>query len=102
MEVDGEWTRQDWREYMIEMLLPLQVATVLPRFNPPPNTVLTTTEMLHLLDSFTRPGLTLEQFNELIAVCECGMVVTQRMFRWHDCIKGWAVARKEPEVIDLT
>lgn len=69
----------------------------LPIFNPPPNATLSTTELVNRLDTWIRPGLTAKQFRAIFAQCECGMVVTRRMFAMHECIPT-----KELAVIDLT
>lgn len=69
---------------------------VLPVFNPPPAAALSTSELVNRLDTWIRPGLTGEQFRALFAQCECGMVVSRRMFPMHECIP------KKVEILDLT
>jgi hypothetical protein len=49
--------------------------------------------LLELLDSRVRPGLTGDEFGHLFVRCECGLILTRRAFRGHGCSK---------EVIDLT
>lgn len=70
----------------------------LPRFDPPPNAALCTTTLLNRLDCWLRPGLTVQQFRELFAQCECGMVTTCRMFGRHECIPR----KKLLAMVDLT
>jgi hypothetical protein len=50
------------------------------------------------LDSQTRPGLSEAEFNRLFAKCDCGLIMTCRVFRNHVC----AVVRGPTAVIDLT
>jgi hypothetical protein len=57
-----------------------------PKFNPPPNLSLGATELISRLDTWLRPGITKQQFKELFAECDCGLVMTQRMFDRHECI----------------
>jgi hypothetical protein len=59
---------------------------VVPRFCPPPNSAVSTTELINRLDTWLRPGITMQQFKELFAECDCGLVVTRRMFDRHECI----------------
>lgn len=50
-------------------------------------------DLLNRLDYWTRPGLTPEQFNSLIAQCrQCGLVTTRRVFDIHECVRRdeWA------------
>jgi hypothetical protein len=69
--------------------------------HPPP----TPFDQLMRLDSWYRPGLTEEQFKELITTCTCGMVMTRRVFNYHMCVGSQECTcadEREPEVIDLT
>jgi hypothetical protein len=52
-----------------------------------------TSTLLELLDSRVRPGVTDDEFQALFVRCECGLILTRRAFRDHNCSK---------EVIDLT
>jgi hypothetical protein len=49
--------------------------------------------LLELLDSRVRPGVTDEEFGILFVRCECGLILTRRAFHQHSCSK---------EVIDLS
>jgi len=60
----------------------------LPKFNPPANAAISTTEWVNRLDSWFRPGLTLQQFQEVFAQCKCGIVVTRQMFARHECVRS--------------
>lgn len=62
-------------------------ATVtLPKFQTPGNTPFDN-DLLQRLAAFDRPGLTVEQFRELVAECECGLVTTRRVFEFHVCLR---------------
>lgn len=37
------------------------------------------------LDSSERPGLTVEQFNEVFTICNCDVIMTKRAFGQHLC-----------------
>jgi hypothetical protein len=50
------------------------------------------------LDSHTRPGLSEAEFNRLFAKCDCGLLMTRRVFRNHVC----AIVQNPSAVIDLT
>ena len=52
-----------------------------------------TSNLLELLDSRVRPGVTGAEFGNLFVRCECELILTRRAFRQHRCSK---------EVIDLT
>lgn len=52
-----------------------------------------TSTLLELLDSRVRPGVTEQEFGNLFARCECGLILTCRAFHVHRCSK---------EVVDLT
>lgn len=75
------------------------ILVVLSRFKAPPSAVLSVSELLHSLDSWDRPGVPTNLFKEIVVECDCGMTVTRRMFRMHECIAG---KRVTVEVIDLT
>ena len=49
--------------------------------------------LLELLDSRVRPGVTGAEFESLFVHCECGLILTCQAFRQYGCFK---------EVIDLT
>lgn len=60
-----------------------------------------TFDRLLKLDSFSRPGLTEDQFRHFLTRCRgCELIMTRRMFEHHDCVGK--VERAENEVIDLT
>jgi hypothetical protein len=52
-----------------------------------------TSNLLELLDSRVRPGITEDEFKHLFVQCSCGNFFTKRACREHACLK---------EVIDLT
>lgn len=54
------------------------------------------------LDSNLRPGLLQAEFDRLFAKCNCGLLMTRRVFRNHVCTVALAVARDPPMIIDLT
>lgn len=57
-------------------------------FNPPRNAPPTPLELLDRLDAWSRPGLTMEQFKNIVAQCtQCGLVTTRRVFHVHECLK---------------
>jgi hypothetical protein len=43
-------------------------------------------ELLTRLDDLVRPGLTKHQFANLFVECRCGLVMTRRTFRIHECL----------------
>ncbi|KIJ69918.1 hypothetical protein HYDPIDRAFT_104581 [Hydnomerulius pinastri MD-312] len=53
--------------------------------------------MLMKLDAFNQPGLTVRQLKSLLTKCECGLIMTRRVYEEHDCVLEF-----EQEVIDLT
>ncbi|OAX32109.1 hypothetical protein K503DRAFT_787415 [Rhizopogon vinicolor AM-OR11-026] len=60
-----------------------------------------TFDRLLRLDSFTRPGLTEDEFHGFLTRCNgCELIMTRRMFECHNCV-GKA-ERGDVEVIDLT
>jgi hypothetical protein len=62
-----------------------------------------TLDRLLQLDSWTRPGLSKLEFNRLFAKCDCGLVMTRRVFRNHVCaLARVGVSLDPPVVIDLT
>jgi hypothetical protein len=67
---------------------------------PPPT--LNTQQAFHLflkLDSVLNPGITADEFQELMAQCgECGVITTRRVFRSHECVR----IERDREIIDLT
>lgn len=60
---------------------------VMPRYEPPPDVEQSIDDMMRNLDMWHRPGIPVEQFLGLYAVCKCGMAVSRRMFDLHECIK---------------
>lgn len=52
-----------------------------------------TAELLAKLDAWERPGISQHDFQHLFYRCECGIYVTRRAFKDHDCLN---------EVVDLT
>ncbi|KAG2752864.1 hypothetical protein P692DRAFT_20724237 [Suillus brevipes Sb2] len=60
-----------------------------------------TFDRLLKLDSFSRPGLTDEEFRRFLTqCCGCQLIMTRRMFERHDCLGKEDAG--EVEVIDLT
>jgi hypothetical protein len=60
-----------------------------------------TFDRLLKLDSFTRPGITEDEFRGFLTRCnDCELIMTRRMFEHHNCIGK--VERGDTEVIDLT
>ena len=59
---------------------------ILPKFAPPPNTPVSTNDILWLLDDWFKPGVPLSQFHAHFALCECGLVMTTRGFDRHQCL----------------
>jgi hypothetical protein len=59
----------------------------MPRYEPPANAEQSINEQILRLDMWPCPGIPVEQFLELYAVCSCGMAVTRRKFDVHECIK---------------
>jgi hypothetical protein len=53
-------------------------------------------DQLARLNSKIRPGLSEDEFRRLFAKCRCGLIMTQHVFRVHNC------APVVPVVIDLT
>ncbi|KAF9230625.1 hypothetical protein BU15DRAFT_83399 [Melanogaster broomeanus] len=53
--------------------------------------------MLMKLDAFNQPGLTVRQMKLLLTKCECGLIMTRRVYEEHDCVLDY-----ERVVIDLT
>jgi hypothetical protein len=58
----------------------------------------TTLGMLLKLDCPSTPGITCTEFRNILGKCRCGLVMTRRVLRYHDC----AQKRINPTVIDLT
>lgn len=58
----------------------------MPRYDPPPAVEQTVSELMERLDTWPRPGIPVEQFLELYAVCKCGIAVSRRRFDSHECI----------------
>ena len=53
------------------------------------------------LDSFTRPGLTEDEFRGFLTRCsDCELIMTRRMFERHNC--AGKAEKRDVEVIDLT
>jgi hypothetical protein len=60
-----------------------------------------TFDRLLKLDSFTRPGLTEDEFRHFLTRCwGCELIMTRRVFERHDCVGK--VNRGGVEFIDLT
>ncbi|KAH7919884.1 hypothetical protein BV22DRAFT_1050764 [Leucogyrophana mollusca] len=58
-------------------------------------------DLLMKMDSWQRPGISTAQFKQLFRSCACGLVMTERVFEWHEC----ATILKEGEggiLVDLT
>ncbi|KAF9232364.1 hypothetical protein BU15DRAFT_81328 [Melanogaster broomeanus] len=53
--------------------------------------------MLMKLDAFNQPGLTVRQLKTLLTKCQCGLIMTRRVYEEHDCVLEY-----ERDVIDLT
>ena len=66
----------------------------------PPNTGPNVTELMIRLDMFTRPGISERAFRILFAKCQCGLVMTHRMFTFHECAGD--SHHLEGDVVDLT
>jgi len=65
------------------------------------NEAQTSFDRLLRLDSFTRPGLTEDEFRGFLTQCNgCELIMTRRMFERHNCVGK--VKRRDMEVIDLT
>ena len=60
---------------------------VMPRYEPPPDVEQSVSDMISRLDTWCRPGIPVEQFIALYAVCRCGMAVSRRKFDLHECIQ---------------
>jgi hypothetical protein len=56
--------------------------------------------LLELLDSRVRPGVTEIEFRHLFVKCECGYILTKRAFNDHACSRE--VVDLTDDVIDLT
>ena len=56
--------------------------------------------LLELLDSRVRPGVTEIEFRRLFVKCECGLILTKRAFNDHVCSRE--VVDLTDDVIDLT
>ena len=67
-----------------KIVKPLPV--ILPKFAPPPNTPVSTNDILWLLDDWFKPGVPLSQFHAHFALCECSLVMTTRGFDMHQCL----------------
>lgn len=70
----------------------------LPTYVPPPKEAASDFELWMRLDAWTRLGVTEDEFNRLmgsILKCACGLVMSSRRFRRHECTKIGQ------EVIDL-
>lgn len=83
----------------IHSLTTITVLASVPTYEPPlrgPQTVL---DRLLRLDSFARPGLSHFEFKRLFANCNCGLVMTCRVFRNHICAAG---VQNQSTIIDLT
>jgi hypothetical protein len=65
------------------MMIPV---VVMPRYEPPPAVEHCAHEWMRRLDFWLKPGIPVEQFLELYAVCKCGMAVARRCFDSHECI----------------
>ena len=65
----------------MKIVEPLPV--ILPKFAPPPNTPISTNDILSLLDDWSKPGVPLSQFHAHFAMCECSLVMTTRGFDRH-------------------
>lgn len=59
-------------------------------------------DLLMKLDSWDRPGLTTEEFRSLFAKCTCGLVMTRRLFNYHECAENGEHLCGERAIIDLT
>jgi hypothetical protein len=57
--------------------------------------------LLELLDSRVRPGVTEAEFRTLFVKCDCGYLFTRRAFKDHACA-GASINLTQEEVIDLT
>jgi hypothetical protein len=75
-----------------ESTKPLTVA-ILQRPAQRPESVL---DLLFKLDSWVQPGLTEAEFRELFASCQCGLIMTRRVFEEHECLRDGI------DIIDLT
>ncbi|KAF8835118.1 hypothetical protein BDN67DRAFT_984835 [Paxillus ammoniavirescens] len=53
--------------------------------------------MLMQLDAFNQPGLMVRQVKALLTKCQCGLIMTRRVYKEHDCVLEF-----DGEVIDLT
>jgi hypothetical protein len=56
--------------------------------------------LLELLDSRVRPGVTEIEFRRLFVKCECGLILTKRAFNDHACSRE--VVDLTDDIIDLT
>jgi hypothetical protein len=69
-------------------------ANAIPVFNGQPAVQPLPIDLFLRLDSYVRPGLTEKQLCSLITRCDCGMIMTRRVFEMHRCLPQ--------QVIDLT
>ncbi|KAG1835327.1 hypothetical protein DFJ58DRAFT_847452 [Suillus subalutaceus] len=74
---------------------------VIERRQPRGNDTHTMFERLMKLDSFTRPGLTQDEFRRFLTRCNCCKLIMMRhMFERHDCVGQ--EKEGDVEIIDLT
>jgi hypothetical protein len=64
------------------------------KIKPAPDKKRTVYDQLMKLYTWTKPGLTEEEFRELFVKCECGLIMTVKVFDDHEC--------RVIKVIDLT
>ncbi|KAH7918540.1 hypothetical protein BV22DRAFT_1134510 [Leucogyrophana mollusca] len=58
-------------------------------------------DLLMQLDSWQRPGLPVNQFKKMFKSCNCGLVMTERVFEMHGCAKILCPDEVDT-VVDLT
>lgn len=63
----------------------IRPAVALPVFKAPLN-VPSSLDIVGGISAPTRPGISIEQFLQLVAECECGMVVSREVFHRHVCL----------------
>jgi len=84
----------------------LDIVTSIPVYARPPKHPEAVFDRLLRLDSLARPGLSSAQFIKLFAKCACGLIMTRRVFREHECAQTTIQAALIPPVnnviIDLT
>ena len=68
------------------------IPDVVPNILAPTRRVKTPSELLDKLDARDQPGITAREFKSLVGRCECGLIMTQRVFGEHRC----------REIVDLT